>query len=115
MNFLFLENDNLQLLVQAICRTLMHSVWIGCVAGIFAGLVLASVKTSAATRYNLLTALLGLFVLSTCFVFYLQLQAGVNENERNTNVAAGFGLETSSSLPHAISNAFVSIAAWCNE
>lgn len=56
--------------IKAICWTLVHSLWIGLVVAALAGLVIGITKKSTAKlRYNLLCALLLLFVVACGFVF----------------------------------------------
>jgi beta-lactamase regulating signal transducer with metallopeptidase domain len=51
--------------LQAVCRTLIHSLWQGLIAAAVAALIVTFTKRSAASiRYNLLIAVLCLFVLS---------------------------------------------------
>lgn len=58
-------------LVSALYSTLFYSLWIGVVMGLIAGIIVMATKNaSPSLRYNLLTALLGLFSLSMIFVFY---------------------------------------------
>lgn len=60
-------------ILQAICRTFLHSLWQGMIVAILAGLVLAFTRRSAArTRYNLLGAILLLSLLAAGFTFYLE-------------------------------------------
>lgn len=48
---------------QAICRMLVHSLWIGIILAVLTGvIVIATKRKSAALRYNLLTASLLLFI-----------------------------------------------------
>ncbi|GEP96146.1 M56 family metallopeptidase [Chitinophaga cymbidii] len=60
-------------ILQAICRTFLHSLWQGMIAAILAGLVLAFTRrTAARTRYNLLGSILLLSLLAAGFTFYLE-------------------------------------------
>ncbi len=60
--------------MNALYSTLFHSLWIGVVMALFAGIVIIGTKNSRPSlRYNLLTALLGVFSLSMMFVFYQSL------------------------------------------
>ena len=57
--------------VHALCVTLFHSLWMGLILGLLTSLViLGTRKSSASVRYNLLTVLLGLFVVGMGFIFY---------------------------------------------
>lgn len=63
-------------ILQAICRTFLHSLWQGIPAALLAGLVLLLTKHSRASlRYNLLGAVLLLFLAGTGLTFYLEMQA----------------------------------------
>jgi bla regulator protein BlaR1 len=71
---------------RAICRTLVHSLWIGLVLTIITGaIVLFTKKQSALLRYNLLTGAFMLFIISIIAVFIMQLW-GVNYNA-DANIA----------------------------
>ncbi|HVV70648.1 MAG TPA: hypothetical protein VHI52_03975, partial [Verrucomicrobiae bacterium] len=55
---------------KAVCWTLVHSIWQGIAAALVAGtIILCTRKRAAALRYNLLTAVLLLFVSGTAFTF----------------------------------------------
>ncbi len=58
--------------IKAICWTLIHSLWIGMIIALLAGIIISLTRKSAATlRYRLLCAILVLFVFSmavTCFI-----------------------------------------------
>jgi bla regulator protein blaR1 len=60
--------------INAICWTLIHSLWIGLVIALLSGLVITITRKSSATfRYNLLCGILMLFTLSVCITFYLEM------------------------------------------
>ncbi len=62
--------------VQAICRTLFHSLWQGVLLAIAGGLVVVfTKKLRAAVRYNILTALLMVFVAGAVSTFCYQLNS----------------------------------------
>ncbi len=62
--------------VKAICWTLIHSLWIGMIIALLAGIVISATRKSAANiRYSLLCSILVLFVLSVSVTFCLELQA----------------------------------------
>ncbi len=64
----FLVNDSI---IKALSWTLIHSLWIGLVAALLAGLTLLLTKKAAsATRYNLLAGLSVLFLVAIGFIFY---------------------------------------------
>ncbi len=67
-----LFNDQI---IQALCWTLIHSLWQGLFLAIISGtVILATKRSSPAVRYNCLSVLFLLFVLVTCFTFAKQLQ-----------------------------------------
>ncbi|UFH57861.1 M56 family metallopeptidase [Spirosoma sp. KNUC1025] len=62
--------------IQAICWTLIHSLWIGLfTALVTGGVMLTTHKASSAVRYQLLSTTLLAFVLLMAFVVYQQLTA----------------------------------------
>jgi len=64
--------------LHAIGATLFHSLWLGVILALLAGLVMFTTrKASAAMRYNLLTICLSLFVVAIAFTFYKELQKPV--------------------------------------
>jgi len=72
----------------ALCVTFFHSLWIGLVVVLLTSLIVISTKKSPASlRYNLLTGLLFLFVLSMSLVFYNTLKQGGMES---ASVRIGF-------------------------
>jgi len=61
--------------LHALGATLFHSLWLGVILALLAGLVMFTTrKASAAMRYNLLTICLALFVVAIFFTFYKELQ-----------------------------------------
>src|SRR5918996_406771 len=63
--------------LQAVCWTLIHSFWQGLIAAVIAALIVTFTKRSAASvRYNLLIAVLFLFVLSISITATRQLLSG---------------------------------------
>jgi bla regulator protein blaR1 len=68
-------------IAQAICWTLIHSLWQGLLFAIVAGVVIMiTKKSSAALRYNILTGLFFAFMLISCFTFFNEL----NSFEKNS-------------------------------
>lgn len=64
-------------LLKAISWTLVHTIWQGLILAILAGaVILATKKTTAALRYNLLSALFVLFFVAVGYTFYTEYQAG---------------------------------------
>ena len=59
--------------IKAICWTLVHSLWIGMVIALFAGLVITFTRKSAADlRYRLLCGVLVLFVLAVSVTYFME-------------------------------------------
>ncbi|WP_184462923.1 M56 family metallopeptidase [Pedobacter sp. AK013] len=64
--------------LHALGATLFHSLWLGVILALLAGLVMFTTrKASAAMRYNLLTICLALFVVAIFFIFYKELQSPI--------------------------------------
>ena len=62
-------------LLHALGATLFHSLWLGVILSLIAGLVMFTTRKASATlRYKLLTICLGLFVLSISITFFNELQ-----------------------------------------
>jgi bla regulator protein blaR1 len=60
-------------ILRAICWTLLHSLWQGLLLALIAGAVMVMTKkASSALRYNLLCALLLLFLAASTYTFYAQ-------------------------------------------
>ena len=74
--------------INAICWTLIHSIWIGLAVALLSGLVITfTSKSSAALRYRLLCGILLLFVASAGITFYLEMQsAGTEQLHGGTNL-----------------------------
>ncbi len=67
-------------LIKALCWTLVHSVWLGLLLSLLTGFImLATRKSSAALRYNLLTGVFFSFLIAMIVVFVLQI-AGASAN-----------------------------------
>lgn len=63
-------------IVQAICWTLLHSLWQGLLLAIVTGVVMvASKKAGSAVRYKILSAIFIAFVVMAGITFYNQLQS----------------------------------------
>lgn len=78
--------------MNALYSTLFHSLWIGVIMALLAGVVVIATKNSRPTlRYNLLTALLAVFSLSMLFVYYQSLNkvtgltTSLNQEVTNSN------------------------------
>jgi bla regulator protein blaR1 len=69
----FLQDALTEPLVRALCWTFIHSLWQGLLAAVLAGVIIVGTRRSAAAlRYNLLTALLALFVAGAATTFIYQ-------------------------------------------
>lgn len=69
MNFLLVQ----EIVIQALCRTLVHSLWQGLLAAAVAGIIITATKRSkAAIRYNLLSAVFIASIIISCITFLLQ-------------------------------------------
>lgn len=97
--------------IQALCWTLVHSLWQGLLlAGIVALIVLFTKKSTAAFRYNLFTGAFLLFILTVSTTFYLHtvsaasatatasLLPGDNAVQHAVIVQSGFRGKTSAGL-----------------
>lgn len=73
MNFFSFNSEFVSVIIQSICRTLLHSIWQGLILAVVTGIILTSTKKSKpALRYNLLSISLLVFVLATCITFYTE-------------------------------------------
>ena len=73
MKLLFLSEYLSPAIIQAICRTLLHSLWQGLLAAAFAGIIILATKRSkAAIRYNLLSFVFISFIAAAAFTFLNQ-------------------------------------------
>jgi bla regulator protein blaR1 len=122
MQLLFTGLSNAVL--QAICQTLIHSLWQGLVAGVLAALIVTFTKRSAAAiRYNLLLAVLLLFALGIGITAVMQLQyRGSNNGAVVTSTMihsySPVSSETGGELlkGETVTQNFLERAnAWCNE
>jgi bla regulator protein blaR1 len=74
MSVPFLNTINLQEVMAALCRTFIHSLWMGILMAVLAGLVLASTKyTSSLLRYRLLSCLLICFCAACGLCFFIEM------------------------------------------
>nr|WP_295925191.1 M56 family metallopeptidase [uncultured Dyadobacter sp.] len=84
MNWNIIHQPAFQKLVQALCLTLVHSLWQGLLAAIIAGAVLLSTrKSKPALRYKLLALVMSLFVIGSVSTFGLILN-GAGAGPQNT-------------------------------
>ncbi|MEH3113937.1 M56 family metallopeptidase [Pedobacter terrae] len=91
--------------LHALGATLFHSLWIGVILALLAGLVMfTSRKASAIWRYNLLTACLGLFVVAIGFTFYQELQQSDHHTQSHAVHQIGINLPMAIADQQAITN-----------
>lgn len=73
MNFFDFDTEFVSVIIQSICRTLLHSIWQGLILAVITGIILTSTKKSKpALRYNLLSLSLLVFVVVNCITFYTE-------------------------------------------
>jgi bla regulator protein BlaR1 len=82
-------------LQTAIYTTLLHSLWMGLVLALITSVIIVlTKKQSASIRYNLLTAALLIFVISSAFVFFNNLS--VSDNHKRANLVQNLNVEANS-------------------
>jgi beta-lactamase regulating signal transducer with metallopeptidase domain len=92
--------------IHAICWTLIHSLWIGLVIALLAGLVItATRKSDAAFRYNLLCGILILFTVSVCATFCIEIwtpviEQGVFHATQAIHAPGGLNIIVPATTPH---------------
>ena len=79
------------IILRALCWTLLHSLWQGLILAVLAGTILVLTKKgSSSLRYNLLCCGMILFLAGSAATFYLQLKAADNDAAvSNPIVSAG--------------------------
>ncbi|MES2827319.1 MAG: M56 family metallopeptidase [Bacteroidota bacterium] len=81
----------------AIYTTLLHSLWMGLILAVATSIiVIATKKSTASIRYNLLTGALCLFVVAIGFVFYLEM--GNTEAQSSSGHLAGLNHITTETI-----------------
>lgn len=91
--------------VHALGITLFHSLWVGTILALVTSLIIVSTrKSTASTRYNLLTGVLGLFVVAMVFIFCQALnhQAIERINTFQLNAPQVAGAVADSPLPETV-------------
>jgi bla regulator protein blaR1 len=85
-------------IIQALCWTLIHSLWQGLILAIVTAAVVTSTRRSSpALRYNLLTSLLFLFVGMCCYTFWYEIdQAFLSDRLANVTITGDFYLNDES-------------------
>ena len=85
MKLLFFDQVFSDSLFRPLCWTLLHSLWIGLIAALLAGCVIHFTRRSrAAVRYNLLTAILFLFLAGCGIVFFWELFRNLSQGPAPT-------------------------------
>jgi bla regulator protein BlaR1 len=91
--------------LHALGATLFHSLWLGVILALLAGLVMFTTRKASATmRYNLLTICLGLFVVAITFTFYKELQKPIDAIQSRIVHQTGINLPTIVTDQPAITN-----------
>jgi bla regulator protein BlaR1 len=91
--------------LHALGATLFHSLWLGVILALLAGLVMFTTRKASATmRYNLLTICLALFVVAISVTFYKELQRPIDATQSNIVHQTGINLPTVITNQPAISN-----------
>src|SRR5215217_4404278 len=93
--------------IRVICWTLIHSLWIGLIAAVLAGVTLVCTqKSSSQLRYRLLCGCLIVFVLITGFVFYKESgsvgRVSVTTRAPDPIMSIAFSLSDSAFIPRDI-------------
>ncbi|MFD2582298.1 M56 family metallopeptidase [Pedobacter vanadiisoli] len=91
--------------LHALGATLFHSLWLGVILALMAGLVMFTTRrVSAAWRYNLLTVCLGLFVVAIGFTFYQELQQPVYDAQTRAIHQTGINLPKAITDQYAVTS-----------
>lgn len=111
--------------LQAICWTLIHSLWQGLIAAVIVALIVTFTKRSAASvRYNLLVAVLSFFILGISITAARQLQSagsGIDQAVANSTLTNSFSpanFETGEGMikdKAVTQNLAEQFSAFCNE
>jgi bla regulator protein BlaR1 len=81
------------IILRAVCWTLLHSLWQGFILAAVAGMLMVlSRRAPASLRYNLLCCLMIVFIAVSGYTFYRQLHAPVTSGLSITNAAADGGI-----------------------
>jgi beta-lactamase regulating signal transducer with metallopeptidase domain len=91
--------------LHALGATLFHSLWLGVILALLAGLVMFTTRKASATwRYNLLTVCLALFVIAIGFTFYQELQKPVSYGQSQAVHETGINLPNAIADQQAVTN-----------
>lgn len=118
MHLVFLTELFAGKLVHAFCWMLLHSLWQGLIFTIAAGMVmLLTTRASASLRYNLLSALFFLFILTCGFTFIRGLNLDYSSNV-TLSLSGAYGSDNSGPvllqkfIDLASSHAAIIVAIW---
>src|SRR5882724_6245842 len=90
MHFTFLQQLLSDQIVQAICWTLIHSLWQGLLLAVVCGaVIILTRKSTSGLRYNLLSVLFSLFLLVTAFTFARELNLAEKNDSVSTKSLSG--------------------------
>ena len=94
MYLLFVKQVFSNEIVQALCWTLVHSLWQGLLLSFVAGfIILFTKKSSPVLRYNLFCILFILFAIVTCYTFGRELNRSTTELSIESSVLPGNQLQ----------------------
>src|ERR1700761_2101228 len=96
------------MITQAICWTLLHSLWQGALAALFAGIIiLCTRKSRAAVRYNLLVGVLALFLTGIGVTFCVLVMPAGAAGVGVSGVSGDSGVSTNEIFIHLLPEAAV--------
>jgi bla regulator protein blaR1 len=110
-------------ILRAICWTLLHSLWQGLLLALIAGVIMVMTKkASSALRYNLLCALLLLFLAASAYTFYAQLHQNTAAISATSRTTAAATIETvgnptpasTSTAAHTVQNGVETLIQYFN-
>src|SRR5580658_10482191 len=110
-------------ILRAICWTLLHSLWQGLLLALIAGgIMVMTKKASSALRYNLLCALLLVFLAASTYTFYSELHKNTaatpaisHTTVATTSETAGNPIPASTSITtHVLQNGIDTLVQYFN-
>jgi bla regulator protein BlaR1 len=106
--------------INAICWTLIHSLWIGLIIALLCGIIVATTrKSTAALRYRLLCGLLVLFVGAMGVTYYLEANSApaykAVGNTQNISVNAAPDVVVNRMIIHQNQTFFGNVQAFLNQ
>ncbi len=100
----------MQEILQALTWTFLHSLWQGLIAALVAAVIISTTRYSTARlRYNLLGAVMIIFLCASSLTFILQLSSGINPSPASSTFAVG--VENTTADTHPFMDNFI---AWVN-